>query len=122
MRGSTREEDLLLASQAERGMRIISRDRVVLNDPNRDVDTIRGIYRKCQAIYGQAFAWDPPLEYSLNRTWHLREHIKRLINGWDLRRLYPNYDPDIRITELREEYREDPELQTPTEGENGEAV
>lgn len=112
---SAKEEDMLLASQAERGMRIIRRDRVQLRDPNGEPNIIRGIYEKCQAVYSQAYGWTPSFEYGVNRTWKMRQHIKRLINEWDLRRLYPNYRPELEVAEIWQNYEEDLELETPME-------
>ncbi|MDO8691001.1 MAG: hypothetical protein Q7R39_13485, partial [Dehalococcoidia bacterium] len=73
----------------------------------------------CQAVYSQAYGWTPSLEYGVNRTWRMRQHIKRLINEWDLRRLYPNYRPELEVAEIRQNYEEDLELETPLEEDAG---
>lgn len=114
LRAGGSDEELHLASQVERGIRIMQRDRVRLEDPNEA--TSRDIYQKLSAIYAKAYGWDPPMEYRApDRTARIRQHVKRWINEWDLERLYPGYKPDIEVTELRQDYSERPELEVPTE-------
>ena len=52
----------------------------------------------------------------------LDEHVKRWLNEWDLKRLYPDYKPEIEVTELRQDYSERPELEVPTEDGAGEGA
>ena len=99
----------LLSSRAERGMRVIQRDKVSLERPTEA--TIHGIYDKVTAIYASAYSWNPPMDYNADRTRSIRQHIKRWINEWDLKRLYPEYQPDIEVTELGQDYSERPELE-----------
>jgi hypothetical protein len=114
-------EELLLASQVERGIRIIQRDSKGIEDPNEA--TRRDIYQKLSAIYASAYGWNPPMEYRPpDRTARIRQHVKRWINEWDLKRLYPDYKPEIEVTELRQDYSERPELEVPTEDGAGEGV
>ena len=47
----------------------------------------------------------------------MREYVRRWINEWDLRRLDPTYRPEIQVTSLAIDYSEDPDLETPPEGE-----
>ena len=49
----------------------------------------------------------------------IRQHIKRWIHEWDLKRLY-DYEADIEISELRQDYTEMPDLETPPEDEPNE--
>jgi energy-coupling factor transporter ATP-binding protein EcfA2 len=113
LRAGGSDEELLLASQVERGIRLIRRDRVRLEDPNEA--TIRDIYDKVSAIYARAYGWNPPMDYKApDRTRRIRQHVKRWINEWDLKRLYPAYTPEIEVTELRQDYSERPELEVPT--------
>jgi hypothetical protein len=46
----------------------------------------------------------------------MRSYIRRWINEWDLRRLYPTAQIDTEEQELRPTYTEDSEMETPTEG------
>ncbi|MCX5991236.1 MAG: DUF2791 family P-loop domain-containing protein [Chloroflexi bacterium] len=110
LRGGGSEEELLLASQAESGMRMI-RDRWEHGKLARPSEaTIAEIYAKVQAIYSQAYEWAPPSVYQTHHDWRIRQHIKRWINEWDLRRLYPDYTPEIEVSDLRHDYSEQPEL------------
>jgi P-loop Domain of unknown function (DUF2791) len=113
LRAGGSSEELLLASQVERGIRIIRRDRIPLEDPNEA--TSRDIYQKLSAIYAKAYGWNPPMEWAPDKTIRIRQHVKRWINEWDLERLYPGYKPDIEVTHLRQDYSESPELEVPTE-------
>jgi hypothetical protein len=107
------DAELLVASQAERGMRAIQRDKVLVEPPTEA--TIRGIYDKVTAIYSAAYGWNPAMGYGTpDRTARIRQHIKRWINEWDLKRLYPEYNPEIEVTELRQDYSEMAELEAPT--------
>ena len=119
LRAAGGEGELLLAAQAERGMRIIQRDKLVL-EPLSEA-TIREIYDKVRAIYERAYGWMPPSDYQApDRTKGIRQHIKQWINEWDLRRLYSDYQPQIEVTELQQDYSERPELEVPTEENPGE--
>ena len=107
-------EELLLASQAERGIRIIQRDRVRLEDPNEA--TSRDIYQKLSAIYARAYDWNPSMEdRAPDTTARIRQHVKRWINEWDLKRLYPDHKPEIEVTVLEPDYTETRDLEVPTE-------
>ena len=57
-----------------------------------------------------------------DRTARIRQHVKRWLNEWDLKRLYPDYKPEIDVTELRQDYSERPELEVPTEDGAGEGA
>jgi hypothetical protein len=108
------EAESLVASQAERGMRTIQRDKVLIEPPTEA--TIREIYDKVTAIYSTAYDWNPAMGYvTPDRTARIRQHIKRWITEWDLKRLYPEYKPEIEVTELRQDYSERPELEAPME-------
>ena len=119
LRAGGSDEELLLASQVERGIRIIQRDNIRLEDPNEA--TSHDIYQKLNAIYTRAYGWNRPMEYRApDRTVRIRQHVKRWINEWDLKRVYPDYKPDIQVTNLQQDYSERPELEVPTEDGAGE--
>ncbi|MBM4462017.1 MAG: hypothetical protein FJ012_01615 [Chloroflexi bacterium] len=108
------DEERLLASEAERGMRIIRRDKIPLEDPTEA--TVHAIYDKVRAVYASAYDWNPSTDYRvIDRTLRIRQHIKRWINEWDLKRLYPGYTPDIEVAELKQDLSEMPEMEMTTE-------
>jgi hypothetical protein len=43
----------------------------------------------------------------------MRSHVRRWINEWDLRRLYPGVDISTEERELRPSYSEDAEIEQP---------
>lgn len=116
LRGSGSEADILMAAQAERGMQVIRRDRVLLEKP--DNDTMRQTFQKVRAIYSSAYGWEPPNDYKdvEDPTLRMRQNVKRWITEWDLMRLYPGYRPSIEVGQLRPSYEEMPDIEVPTEG------
>lgn len=122
MRAKGTELDLLVASQAETGMRIIERDGVTLAPPNDAA--IADTREKIREIHAAAYLWSPPTlraEGSL-RTTRMREHVKGWITEWDLRRLDPGYEVHLAMEELKQEYGEDPNLTRAAEGEQDEVT
>ncbi len=115
LRARASESDLLLASQAERGMRIIQRERTPLKTPDSAI--VEQTYDKVRSIHAQAYDWQPPQVLSVERlgTTRMREYVKGWITEWDLKRRDPGYKPNIEVTELRPDYTEDPNLQVPSE-------
>lgn len=120
LRGGGSEEELSLASQAECGMRVIREQWTHGKLARPSESTITEIYAKVRAIYSQAYEWDPPPVYRTHYDWRIRQHIKRWINEWDLRRLYPDYTPEIEVTQLRHDYSEMLELEQSSGGSPGE--
>lgn len=109
LRGAGTDAELLMASEAERGMRVIKRDKIVLEQPTQS--TIEDIYDKAKAMYASAYGWTPPDDHPTpDPTKRIRQHVKGWITDWDLRRLYPDYKPQIQTEELRQDYSEMPEL------------
>lgn len=109
LRAGGSDDELLLASQAEKGMRIL-RESMPLESPTDTL--IREIYNKVRSVYTTAYGWDPPEDYSnYDKSARLRQHIKKWINEWDLIRLYPGYKPEIQVTELKQDYSEMPEIE-----------
>ena len=107
--------DTLLASQAERGMRLIARNAVRLQAPDRrSIEQTRGQIRQ---IHAQAYDWDPPAletEPQLSTT-SMRQYVRRWINEWDLKRLDPGYIADTVVSDLGVDYQENPDFDTPGE-------
>jgi hypothetical protein len=122
LRSRTSESDLLLASQAERGMRVIQRDAIELSKPGNTL--LQQTYDKIRSIHALAYGWEPPQVTSVEKsgtTTSMREHIKGWITEWDLRYLDREYEADIEVTEVKPDYTEDHDLEVETE-ENSEAV
>jgi hypothetical protein len=116
LRASPREQDHLLASRAEQGMRLIGK-AVKLSPPTKAV--IDETKRKIQAIHGQAYNWTPPEVGSAEFTssTRMREYVRWWITEWDLKRLFPEYEPDIEVRRVELDYTEDAELETSAEGD-----
>ena len=108
--------DHQLSEKAELGMRKIRQlpmENMILAE-NAD---LRQVHEKSRAMYRQAYGWNPPEDYETNPIWRIRQHIKRWINGWDLVRLYPDYQPDIQVSGLQQSYSEDLDLEDPWDEE-----
>lgn len=113
-RGDGYQADALLVSQAERGMQLIRRNKTPLDKPGDD--RIRETFQKLRSIYAAAYGWEPPAEYTVpDRTNVMRQYVKRWITEWDLRRLYPDYKPDLETSSLTQDFTEEPDLESPNE-------
>lgn len=111
---------LLAARDAEaggpclNGMKLIQKASL-LESPSEEVK--RGAYSKLKNLHGQAYAWTPP-----EVTWPetlgatpMRTYVRAWINGWDVRRLYPDSRADeggYVIDNVVTGYDEEPELET----------
>ena len=116
LRSRISEGDLLLASQAERGMRIIQREKIELNKP--DSTMLKETYDKIRNIHNIAYGWEPPQVSSVElqgTTKSMREYIKGWITEWDLKYLDKGYKPEIESIELKPDYTEDHDLEVETE-------
>jgi len=111
LRASGLDADRLLASQAERGMRLIDREGLRLRAPDRAaIDQTRGTI---QEIYTRAYNWSSPSLPPDERltTTLMRQYVRRWINEWDLKRLYPNQEVHMEVEELKMDYSEDRDLE-----------
>jgi hypothetical protein len=115
LRAKGTESDLLLASQAERGMRVIQREFMLLKAPDKDV--LAQTYEKVKSIHARAYDWDPPAVQSIEQmsSARMRQYVKGWITEWDLKRLDPSYNPEIEVTKLEQDYTEDKNLEVETE-------
>ncbi len=106
-----------LAKQAERGMRIIQREKVRLKAP--DARATQQTCKKVRAIHAEAYSWQPP-PVSVERlgVTSMREYVKRWITEWDFKRLDPSYMVEIEKTALSPDYSEDVALETSSEEES----
>jgi P-loop Domain of unknown function (DUF2791) len=116
------DEGAMLAARAEAGMHIIRNEQLRLIPPSET--TLRETFDRVRAVYGVAYEWDPPeLEIPTHAiTARMRSFIRRWINEWDLRRLYPGRA--VAIVEDEAEvgvgYEEDTSLER-EDGENSES-
>ncbi len=97
----------LLAAAAELGMRIIEREQLAVQPPDRDA--LERIYRCLKALHAEAYGWDPPDVEGLERlpSNRMRQYVRAWINEWDLRRLDPHYRPETTVAEVQVAYDED---------------
>ncbi len=119
LRAKGMASDLLLASQAERGMRVIQNELVHLKPP--DKESLDRTYEKVRAIHAEAYQWSPPTVESVERlgTTRMRQYVRGWITEWDLKRLDGGYKPEIELIKLEPDYTEDKDLEV--ESENNEA-
>ena len=112
LRARQRDEDNIAAAHAEIGMRLIERGVRPLEEP--DDQALSDLYESLRAIHSEAYEWDAPeINHEIGRSGRrrIRSFVRRWINEWDLRRLYPESEPDIEETELHFRYEEDRDLE-----------
>lgn len=119
LRAKGGDDAALLAAHAEIGMRIIERDKLPLIPPTEA--TLLDTFVRVRAVYREAYTWDPPeLDVpSHGITARMRTFIRRWINEWDLRRLYPGLSVSIEEdeAEVGTDYAEDTSLERESEAE-----
>jgi hypothetical protein len=119
---SGNEYERVLVAPAERGMKLIGR-ALRLTPPNPAI--LDETYAKVRAIHGRAYGWDPPAVDNRGErlaSTRMREYIRRWINEWDLKRLYPGYEPDLEVTGVDLNYEEDATFESPAESDPGEPL
>ena len=111
LRETGSETDLVLSRQAEQGMRLIECERIPLAGPYDQL--VEEIYNKIRTIHGAAYGWDPPPVPTIERlsSTRMREYVKGWITEWDLKRLAPEQAVSIELTEIKQDYSEDVELE-----------
>ena len=114
LRARGRDGDYLTADRAEIGMQIIENMRHVLGAPDQEM--LSKLYFQLKQIHSQAYDWNAPdisREIGSGVRRAIRPFVRRWINEWDLRRLYPESEPNIEETELQFRYDEDTTLEHP---------
>lgn len=108
---STSDADLL-ATAAEVGMRIIEREQLALQPPDRAA--LDRTYRRLKALHGEAYGWSPPDVEGLERlpSNRMRQYVRAWINEWDLVRLDPGYRPETAVAEVRVDFSEDAAIES----------
>lgn len=113
------EEDAL-AALAEAGMRVMAHDQLKLQPPG--TDELNRTYARLREVHADAFGWDPPDVPGLERlpSNRMRQYVRAWINEWDLRRLYPGYEPDILSATIAIDLSDDSGLEAGREADEDE--
>jgi len=100
------------AGLAEKGIRALERDLLLLSVP--DPDELDRAYLALKALHGAAYDWQPPDVPGLERlgATRMRQYVRAWINAWDLVRLDPTYTPDAMVVEVASSYEEDDALES----------
>jgi hypothetical protein len=101
-----------MAHAARSGIRLIEEESEPLVRPyDSMVDTL---YEQLRGLHGSAYSWDPPPVSAVEKlsSTRMREYVRGWITEWDLRRLYPEARLEIEITDVRQNYEEDQELES----------
>ncbi len=112
LRARGKEAENLAAARCETGMRLIERGQRILAEP--DDTMLSGLYSQLRSIHSHAYDWNAPdIDSNILRGGRrrIRPFVRRWINEWDLRRLYPDIEPEMEETELEFHYQEDRELE-----------
>lgn len=106
----TAEADLL-ASRAESGMRVIERQQVAVQPPDRDA--LDHTYNALKVLHATAYGWAPPDVEGLERlpSNRMRQYVRAWINEWDLVRLDPTYRPSTSSSDVHMDFSESAELE-----------
>ena len=112
LRARGRPEDLLMAARAEVGMRFLERGVRNLAEPNDEM--LLTLYGRLKTIHSEAYGWEAPeIDHGIGQggIGRIRSYVRRWINEWDLRRLYPEVEPEMEETRLPINYEEDTTLE-----------
>lgn len=116
LRAKESDEYITLAARAETGMRLIEREALTLSPPNES--TLTTTYQRLKEIHAKAYGWGPP-EIPTNVTSisrRMRSYVRRWVNEWDLKRLYPGAEVCTEEEqEIKPTYEHDESLERPSE-------
>ena len=98
------------AALAEKGIRALQRDLLLLSAP--DAAELDRAYRTLKQLHGSAYDWSPPDVAGLERlgATRMRQYVRAWINAWDLVRLDPAHVPDTEVLDVTAGYEEDAAL------------
>lgn len=108
---SARHADL--APHAQEGMRLLERQCLPLARPEEEdlhatIETLRG-------VYSTAYDWEAPPHVAAvggaGFRSRMRYKVRAAINEWDLRRLNPEYKPNIAVERYDPSYEEEDSLE-----------
>jgi hypothetical protein len=110
LRDKQTQEWTEIASLAEKGMRHVERDLLLLDPP--DSAELDRAYALLKELHGTAYDWSPPDVPGLERlgATRMRQYVRAWINAWDLVRLDPDYEPDTQVVDVASSYDEDEAL------------
>ena len=99
------------AALAEKGIRALQRDLLLLSAP--DADELDRAYRTLKRLHASAYDWSPPDVPGLERlgATRMRQYVRAWINAWDLVRLDPAHVPDTEVVDVASSYDEDEALE-----------
>lgn len=105
-----------IGARAEVGMQAIHRDSIHLKQP--EPATLEQTYQRLKGLHAKAYTWEPPdiARARASLSTPMRTHVRRWINEWDLRRLYPGTSFSIEEQQLAPSYAEAEELEAAPEG------
>ena len=101
------------AIRAEAGIRALEGEHIPLRPPG--AEELRDTLDQLRRLYGQAYQWDAPAPAvtpdgaAYRNT--MRYRIRAAINEWDLRRLYPDAQPETEGREFDYRYDELPDME-----------
>ena len=102
-----------LAPLARVGMELLQSNNISIEAPSEE--SIRDTVKTLRDLYRIAFDWDPPeqeVDVSGAGEWgRMRYKVRSVINEWDLRRFYGDYDPDLEIEDFKGTYDENTDLE-----------
>ena len=102
--------NMITATRAETGMRLLQRIDNQLLGP--DADMLNGLYGKLRTLHSEAYDWDAPdIEHAHRPNERIRAFVRRLITEWDLRRLSPESSLHVEVTPLEFSQGEDADLE-----------
>ncbi len=104
------------ADWAEAAINALEGDGILL-DPPGEVE-LQNTLEKLRLLYQQAYGWDTPaLTAELDGAAYqntMRYKVRACINEWDLRRIYPDAQPETEGREFEHRYQEMPEMEQET--------
>ena len=113
LRARGRPEDMVAADRAEIGIRLLEYGgRNQLAEP--DSEMLLNLYKQLKEIHSEAYGWEAPeIDHGIGIGVpdRIRYYVRRWINEWDLRRLYPDTEPEMEVRELTPSYGEDTTLE-----------
>ena len=101
------------ASRAQAGIRALEGEHIPILPPG--AEELRDTLDQLRRLYGQAYQWDAPAPAvapaaaAYRNT--MRYRIRAAINEWDLRRLYPDAQPETEGREFDYRYDELPDME-----------
>ena len=98
---------------AEIGMQLIRQGPIPLKEPS-DEDVVETL-DKLRKIYADAYGWSTPAlpaqPHGAVEQNRMRYRVRAAINEWDLRRIYPDYNPETDVQVFKHTYDENPDLE-----------